>query len=407
VRGSEDMDSVVAEFGIACEACHGPGRDHVEANQNPLRRYALHLGDGKDETIVNPKELEPSLSSQVCGQCHGITELKPGLAEQWNERGFAYEPGKNLFAQRNLVTEGAEYFWPDGQVRVSGREYNGLVRSPCFTHGDASRTMSCFSCHAMHKGDDDPRALTDWRVHQLLPDMETDRGCTQCHAQYADPLVATRHTHHAAGPDAPSCYDCHMPRIGWGLLKAVRTHQVTSPTAAESVRTGRPNACNLCHLDETLAWTSRTLGEWYGTPPAELDAEQERVAAGVLWTLTGDACQRALMSWHMGWGPAQAASGADWMAPYLSTLLDDTYDAVRFRSLRSLRTLPGFTVFAGDPVAPAEELRAMRQRAGDTWSALGHALSDGALLLEDGRLQPVPFEQLLQRRDQRRMVLAE
>src|SRR5947208_9452559 len=36
-------DTRAAEFGIACEACHGPGEGHVRANRNPLRRYALHL----------------------------------------------------------------------------------------------------------------------------------------------------------------------------------------------------------------------------------------------------------------------------------------------------------------------------------------------------------------------------
>src|SRR5882724_9200362 len=33
------FDSQVTEFGIACEACHGQGRDHVERNRNPARRY--------------------------------------------------------------------------------------------------------------------------------------------------------------------------------------------------------------------------------------------------------------------------------------------------------------------------------------------------------------------------------
>ena len=38
----------------------------------------------------------------------------------------------------------------------------------------------------------------------------------------------------------------------------------------------------------------------------------------------------------MAWPPAQQASGADWMAPYLAQLLDDPYDAVRFGAARSM-----------------------------------------------------------------------
>lgn len=44
-------DSRVGEMGIACEACHGPGEAHIEANQNPLRRYWLHARHAPDPTI--------------------------------------------------------------------------------------------------------------------------------------------------------------------------------------------------------------------------------------------------------------------------------------------------------------------------------------------------------------------
>ena len=35
----------------------------------------------------------------------------------------------------------ASAFWSDGQVRLSGREYNGLVISPCYTHGSGERKL--------------------------------------------------------------------------------------------------------------------------------------------------------------------------------------------------------------------------------------------------------------------------
>ena len=37
------------------------------------------------------------------------------------------------------------------------------------------------------------------------------------------------------------------------------------------LETGRPNACNLCHLDRTLAWTAKHLEGWYGFAPPELN----------------------------------------------------------------------------------------------------------------------------------------
>jgi hypothetical protein len=51
------FSTTVAELGIACEACHGPGGEHARANADPARRYALHLAPRADPTIVNPSRL--------------------------------------------------------------------------------------------------------------------------------------------------------------------------------------------------------------------------------------------------------------------------------------------------------------------------------------------------------------
>ena len=42
----QSIDTTTAEFGIACEACHGPGGEHVQANRSPVRRYLSHLSAG-------------------------------------------------------------------------------------------------------------------------------------------------------------------------------------------------------------------------------------------------------------------------------------------------------------------------------------------------------------------------
>jgi hypothetical protein len=110
----------------------------------------------------------------------------------------------------------------------------------------------------------------------------------------------------------------------------------------ESLETGRPNACNQCHLDQTLGWTADYLDRWYGTPRPTLTPDEQTIAASVLWLLKGDAGQRALMAWSMGWDDAMEASGSDWMPLYIGQLLDDPYDAVRFIAWRSLRNHQGF-----------------------------------------------------------------
>ena len=154
--------------------------------------------------------------------------------------------------------------------------------------------------------------------------MNGNEACLQCHSTLRQTL--TTHTRHQVESSGSSCYNCHMPYTSYGLLRAQRSHEISSPTVAATLETGRPNACNLCHLDKTLEWTSQYLEEWYGTPRPPLDQDQQGIAASVLWSLSGDAGNRALTAWSMGWSPAQEASGTSWMLPYLALGLDDPYD---------------------------------------------------------------------------------
>jgi hypothetical protein len=364
---TQTADTRAAEFGVSCEACHGPGEAHVRANRSPQRRYALHLTGQPDPTIVQPMRLNPKRSSQVCGQCHAFWEFyDPQGERQANAHGLPYRPGDELAATRFIVQptrnldsptmkafleEDAGFirdiFWSDGMVRATGREYNGLIDSPCYKNAtDEARTMSCFSCHTMHQSADDPRAIATWADDQLAPHATGNDACLPCHragsgARRTLPDDLTAHTKHRADSAGSSCYNCHMPYTAYGLLKTIRSHQISNPSVAATIETGRPNACNLCHLDKTLGWTADYLRTWYGTPTPALGDDQS-VAASLVWLLRGDAGQRAIILQSMGWAPAQQASGTGWMAPYLALFLKDPYDAVRGIASRSLNTLPAF-----------------------------------------------------------------
>jgi hypothetical protein len=427
---SQVVDSTTVEHGIACESCHGPAAAHVAANRTPLRRYGLHLSGAADPTIVQPTRLDPRKSAQVCGQCHGIWEFYDGAGERRaNTAGLPFRPGDELAdtrfvaqptrngdspTMRALVAEDTGFvrdsFWPDGTVRVSGREYNGLLESPCFVRAtDQARTLTCASCHTLHKTADDQRPLAAWADDQLGPRMETNEACTQCHREIAVDL--SRHTHHPERSQGSACYNCHMPYTTYGLLKTIRSHTVGSPSVAETASVGRPNACNLCHVDKTLRWTSDALERWYGHQRAALTADQERVSSMALMALEGDAGQRVIAAEAFGWPPAQQASATDWMAPFLAQLLDDGYDAVRFSAGRSLGRLPGFEQFQFDFVAGPQarrrsQLQVMR-RWDDVRGAAKPAPENAVLLASDGSLMVNEMLRLIRQRNHRRMLLRE
>jgi hypothetical protein len=238
--------------------------------------------------------------------------------------------------------------------------------------------------------------------------MNGNDACLQCHPALRANL--TSHSRHQADSSGSSCYNCHMPYTSYGLLRALRSHQVSSPTTAASVGTGRPNACNLCHLDKTLAWTSDYLERWYGTPQVQLDPDDRTIPASMLWLLSGDAGQRALIAWSMGWRPAQHASGTSWMAPSLSVLMNDPYEAVRFIAHRSLQSLPEFGDFRFDFTGPSSERSTDVMKVMEVWrrsGALAQSPNAAALLLAPDGSMKTDVTRLLRQRDHRRIDLRE
>ena len=101
--------------------------------------------------------------------------------------------------------------------------------------------------------------------------------------------------------------------------------------------------------------------------PSQLTEDQNTIPASILWSLQGDAGQRALMAWAMGWSLAQQASGTNWQGWILAELLNDSYDVVPLIAARSLRTLPGFNNFQADPIAPPAAREENRSRAQEIW----------------------------------------
>ena len=418
------FQTLVGEIGIACEACHGSAKEHVALRRREAAGETGLAALLQADPIVQPGELvDHRRSAEVCGQCHGVFVWSEDQGERYRDGGGNFRPGEELLKTRHYLfppQDAAFYsgeqeresalvnyqrnpeffssrFWDNGTVLAGGREYTALAVTACYRRG----TLSCVTCHSMHQSDPSD---------QLKPGMDGVRACTQCHdePQYTSEL--TQHTHHAFESTGSNCLNCHMPHTTYALFSAIRSHQISRPDLAGSVQYGVPNACNLCHLDQTLAWTQRYLVEWYGYEPLPMTIEQSQIAASLVWMLKGNAAQRVITAWHTGWAPAQAAAGDDWMAPFVSRLLDDPYGVVRYVAEHALRRQPGLGDLEFDFLASPANLTAAGAGVRELWSARQTPPSrtgKSVLINGDGQVVDAAVEWLLKHRDNRPVSINE
>lgn len=344
-ESNQTFTTEVAELGVACEACHGPGEAHAAANANPLRRYALHLSGARDPTITNPTHLSGLRSAEICGRCHG-QRLAPDVSI-FLTRGDPYVPGDDLSDYSTPLaadtplhgdaTVFADRFWRDGTARLTAYEHQGYLASPC----RADATFSCTSCHAMHDGD--PRG-------QLRPDAIGDGACTQCHESLATESAVAAHTRHEADGEGARCVACHMPRIVYGLVDVHRSHRIEAPDPAQNARDARPDACTLCHVEEGRAWAIAAFAQMFGSGIARTDAERppappaharDELAEVARALAGGDPIERAVVAQAIGRAAANATGAArdHRVARLLDAVANDRFPAVRRIAARSAAQL--------------------------------------------------------------------
>ncbi|HXV65450.1 MAG TPA: ammonia-forming cytochrome c nitrite reductase subunit c552 [Vicinamibacteria bacterium] len=236
--GARRYDTEWLDFGTSCERCHGPGQAHVE-------RYENGGTPSTGGDIVVPTRLAHDRNSMVCAQCHSFRDV---IA-------FGFTPGEDYYDYFMPLLEYSQEpskdptWWPDGKTRRFSTNALGIWQSECFLEGG----VACTTCHAdAHE----PEIETNF---QLRADKRV--LCTRCHEKIGNDVSA--HTFHDESRRGSSCVECHMPRSVVSIKAKIRDHSISIPAPENTIRHGIPNACNLCHEDQTPEWAVEALGKWY------------------------------------------------------------------------------------------------------------------------------------------------
>ena len=299
--------SKLVSLGISCESCHYGGREHVEHGR-PTRYYPTSPELKVEDLPEGEPTSHANVVNSICAQCHcAKVTLYPNGAATWNSR-----------------------------------EALDLKSGAC------QQQVKCTDCHNPHQPGKKGGLFSDSRI--------VDK-CTECHQQFRDEVTLASHTHHSA--DSVNCMDCHMPKIVQGLDSVLRTHQISSPSHPLMLSMGGPNACNLCHVDQSISWTVNQLNSRWGLSirpdqnwSSEYGANLER-PVGEMWLNHSRALMRLIAT-----AAVQKSPFSESPIPKLLMILKDRYAVNRMFGLFAVEELIGrsLTIDEYDPLGKRADL---------------------------------------------------
>jgi hypothetical protein len=145
----------VAENGVRCESCHGPG--------------SAHAADPRHHKPGNPARLSASKLNDFCGQCHRMPAAR-NVTIDWN------------------------YAWNVRHQPVY------LSQSRCFL--ESAGKLSCLTCHGPHEpAAAKPAAFFNDKCSQCHSGcvVKSRTNCVDCHMPLVSPQPPLRFTNHWIG----------------------------------------------------------------------------------------------------------------------------------------------------------------------------------------------------------------
>ena len=245
---SNTFKTTWSEINVACEACHGPGEDHIQwaaatpttTAQDTNKGLAFLLNERKDVTWPIDPETGSAIRStannirreiEVCASCHSRRGTIRAGAE--NDASFMdhHMPA--------MLTQGL--YHADGQILDEVYVWGSFQQSKMYAKG-----VTCSDCH---------------NPHSLKLRAEGPGVCAQCHQ--SEKFASTEHHKHRQDSAGANCLDCHMLQTTYMQVDPRRDHSIRVPRPEHSIKFGTPNACTQCHRGQSDQWAAKQFAEWY------------------------------------------------------------------------------------------------------------------------------------------------
>ena len=288
-----------AENSVGCEACHGPGEEHVNSPSTLNIRNA--------SVVLNTPE--------ICGDCHNRGKSSK-YGEYDNFKPYPYGANDSLLNE-TLYDDSP---MPTVNYSLTGghhEQWEDLKAS-----GHAGNSVNCANCHGGHAVSDPayaggPTGKIKFNNGSVYP-AAVNRTCTSCHA-----LELPKHGKYSANSE---CITCHMPknrkssnkvdlRSHWFDITALRDNKNTGihtvnnpdlsivPQSCETCHratpgnfTGNSSSCGVCHKEQYALWANTThtsklitrddaQARDYPTPPGGYDWADVSFVIGSKWKI--------------------------------------------------------------------------------------------------------------------------